>query len=94
MLFPGPLTVKARLGTGTSVVQGLFIEALLTAQLMIIVLMLALEKQRATYLVPVAVGVAVFLCELAGMIVSTLRLSRHYSIELMYEQVHAIAEEL
>lgn len=70
VLFPGPLTVKARLGTGTTVVQGLFIEAFLTAQLMIVVLMLALEKQRATYLVPLVVGITVFLCELSGMCLS------------------------
>ncbi|EEP79042.1 predicted protein [Uncinocarpus reesii 1704] len=48
VLFPGPLTVQARLGPDTSVVQGLFVEAFLTAQLMLAVLMLALEKQRAT----------------------------------------------
>ncbi|EAS31072.3 MIP family channel protein [Coccidioides immitis RS] len=66
ILFPGPLTVQARLGPGTTVVQGLFIEAFLTAQLMIAVLMLAVEKQRATYLVPLVVGIAVFICEIAG----------------------------
>ncbi|WEW56120.1 Aquaporin-1 [Emydomyces testavorans] len=66
VLFPGPLTVQARMGPGVSVVQGLFIEAFLTGQLMIAVLMLAVEKQRATYLVPLVVGIAVFICEIAG----------------------------
>ncbi|KAI1918023.1 Aquaporin-1 [Ophidiomyces ophidiicola] len=66
ILFPSPVKFQARLGKGTSIVQGLFIEALLTAQLMLAVLMLAVEKQRATYLVPLVVGIAVFICEIAG----------------------------
>jgi aquaporin related protein len=45
-MFPGPLTVQTSLGGGTSVVQGLFIEMFLTAQLVFTIFMLAAEKVR------------------------------------------------
>jgi aquaporin related protein len=43
-MFPGPLTVQTTLGGGTSIVQGLFIEMFLTAQLVFTIFMLAAEK--------------------------------------------------
>ncbi|EEH18381.2 hypothetical protein PABG_00944 [Paracoccidioides brasiliensis Pb03] len=65
-LFPGPLVVYTRLGSGTSITQGLFIEMFLTAQLVITIIMLAAVKHKATYLAPLGIGLAFFLTELCG----------------------------
>ncbi|KAK3331468.1 aquaporin-like protein [Apodospora peruviana] len=66
-LFPGPMLVNTTLGGGASVVQGLFIEMFLTAQLVFVIIMVAAEKHKSTFLAPVAIGVAFFLCELVGV---------------------------
>ena len=63
-LTPGPLNARTSLGAGTSVVQGLFIEMFLTAQLVLTIFMLAAEKHRATYIAPVGVGLSLFIAEL------------------------------
>jgi aquaporin related protein len=65
-LFPGPLTVRTSLNNNTSVVRGLFIEMLLTAELIFCIFMLAAEKHKATFLAPVGIGLALFVAELAG----------------------------
>lgn len=65
-LFPGPLAVDTTLGGGASVVQGLFIEVFLTAELVFVIIMVAVEKHKSTYLAPVAIGVSFFLAELVG----------------------------
>lgn len=65
-LFPGPLAVDTTLGGNASVVQGLFIEMFLTAELVFVIIMVAVEKHKSTYLAPVAIGVSFFLCELIG----------------------------
>ncbi|KAL7791052.1 aquaporin-like protein [Trichoderma afarasin] len=65
-LLPGPLSVTNSLGSGTSIVQGLFIEMFLTAQLVLTVYFLAVEKHRATFLAPVGIGVSVFIAHMAG----------------------------
>jgi aquaporin rerated protein, other eukaryote len=65
-LFPGPLTVNVRLGGGTSIVQGLFIEMFTTCMLAITVIMLAAVKQKATYLAPIGIGIALFIGHLCS----------------------------
>lgn len=65
-LFPGPLLVAVGLGAGTSVVQGLFIEMFLTVQLVFVVMMLAVEKHRGTFLAPLGIGLSLFVCHLSG----------------------------
>ena len=65
-MFPGKMTVETTLRPGTSKAQGLFIEAFLTAQLMLTILFLAAEKSKATFVAPVAIGLALFVSELAG----------------------------
>jgi len=52
-LFPGPLDVQTSLAEGCSVTQGLFIEMLLTAQLVFTIFMLAAEKHKATFIAPI-----------------------------------------
>ncbi|KAJ5771150.1 uncharacterized protein N7511_003201 [Penicillium nucicola] len=65
-LFPGPLNCSTRLGGGASISQGLFIEMFLTAQLVIVIIMLAVVKHKSTYLAPVGIGLAFFVAELIG----------------------------
>ncbi|KAI0007218.1 aquaporin-like protein [Xylariaceae sp. FL0662B] len=64
---PGGLTVGTSLGGGTSVVQGLFIEMFLTAQLVFTIFMLAAEKHRATFIAPIGIGLSLFIAELMGV---------------------------
>lgn len=52
-MFPGDLNVRTTLGGGTTVVQGLFIEMFLTAQLVFTIFMLAAEKHKGTFIAPV-----------------------------------------
>lgn len=52
-MFPGRLNVQTKLGGGTSIAQGLFIEMFLTAQLIFTIFMLAAEKHKGTFIAPV-----------------------------------------
>jgi aquaporin related protein len=65
-LFPGGLNVQTRLAGGTSIVQGLFIEVFLTANLVLVVIMLAVVKQKSTFLAPVCIGLVLFMCQMIG----------------------------
>lgn len=65
-LFPGGANYSTRLGGGTSISQGLFIEMFLTAQLVLVIIMLAVVKHKSTYLAPVGIGLAFFVCEMVG----------------------------
>lgn len=69
-LFPGPLVAQTNLGDGTTLVQGLFIEMMLTVELVFTILMLAVEKHRASYVAPIGIGLSLLL----GHIVDT----KHY----------------
>jgi len=66
-LTPGPLLVDNALGPHVTVAQGLFMEMFLTAELIITVFMLAVEKHRATFLAPVGVGLALFIGHMVGI---------------------------
>jgi aquaporin related protein len=66
-MFPGQTTVNTTLGGGTSIAQGLFIEMILTAVLVFAIFMLAAEKHKGTYISPVGIGLALFVCELVGV---------------------------
>lgn len=66
-LFPGPLNVATTLGGGTNTAQGLFIEMFLTAQLVFVIIMLAVVKHKSTFLAPIGIGLTFFLTELCGM---------------------------
>lgn len=65
--FPGPMTVATTLGGGTSISRGLFIEMFLTTELVFVIIMLAAEKHKSTYLAPIGIGVAFFVAELSGV---------------------------
>jgi aquaporin related protein len=47
--------------------QGVFIEALCTAELVFTIIMLAKEKHRATYIAPVGIGLSLFIGELVAV---------------------------
>jgi len=65
-LVPPKTVSMTELGEGTSVVQGLFIEILLTSQVVFAIFMLATEKHKATYISPLGIGLAVFGAVLMG----------------------------
>jgi aquaporin rerated protein, other eukaryote len=46
---------------------GLIMETILTGQLVLTVYMVAVEKQKSTYLAPVAIGLTLFTAHLAGI---------------------------
>ncbi|PHH64295.1 hypothetical protein CDD81_4779 [Ophiocordyceps australis] len=64
-LLPGPLGVANSLSNGTSIVQGIFLEMFLTAQLVLCVYFLAVEKHRATFLAPLGIGISCFIAHIA-----------------------------
>jgi len=59
-LTPGPLLIKNKLGDGTSLVQGVFIEMFCTAILILAILMLAAEKSKATPIAPIGISMTLF----------------------------------
>ncbi|KAH9872976.1 hypothetical protein J1614_005371, partial [Plenodomus biglobosus] len=66
-MMPNVLSVRTELGGGTTVVQGLFIEMFLTAQLVFTIFMLATEKHEGTFIAPVGIGLSLFVAELMGV---------------------------
>lgn len=66
-LTPGPLSVANSLGPSVSITQGLFMEMFLTAELILTIFMLAVEKHRATFLAPVGIGIALFIGHMVGI---------------------------
>jgi aquaporin related protein len=66
-MFPGDLAlINTVLAPRVNVAQGLFAEMLFTAYLVFVVLMLAVEKSRDTFLAPVGIGLALFVAEIPG----------------------------
>ncbi|ODO08145.1 hypothetical protein I350_03734 [Cryptococcus amylolentus CBS 6273] len=63
-LVPGKLNAGCALGGGTSIVQGLFIEVFMTALLMLTIFFLAAEKNKATPMAPLGIGMALFIAEI------------------------------
>jgi len=60
-LTPGPLLFANTLGGNANRVQGLFIEMFATALLCMTVTFMAVEKHRATFMAPLAIGIALFI---------------------------------
>ena len=67
VMFPTPLNVRTTLAGGTTMAQGIFIEAILTAELVFTILMLATEKHKVAFMAPVGIGLALFVGELTGL---------------------------
>ena len=71
-MFPGDVgVVNTSLSGGTSIAQGVFIEAFMTAELVFVVLMLAAEKSKDTFLAPIGIGLALFVAMMGGMLISS-----------------------
>jgi aquaporin related protein len=66
-ITPGSLTVSTTLAEEMNVAQGLFLEMFLTALLILVILMVAVEKHKSTYLAPIAIGIALFVAHMAGV---------------------------
>ncbi|KAL7777016.1 hypothetical protein CFE70_007437 [Pyrenophora teres f. teres 0-1] len=67
-LFPGDVgVVNTSLSGGTTIVQGVFIEAFMTAELVFVVLMLAAEKSKSTFIAPIGIGLALFVAMMGGV---------------------------
>lgn len=69
-ILPGRLQAENSLGTNVSQGQGFVAEMILTSMLMGTILMLAVEKHRATFLAPLGIGLTLLLIHLAGINVS------------------------
>ncbi|ORY14145.1 aquaporin-like protein [Clohesyomyces aquaticus] len=67
VLFPTKLNVRTTLSADTTLARGVFIEAVLTAELVFTIFMLAKEKHKATFIAPVGIGLALFIAELVGV---------------------------
>lgn len=66
-MFPGSVSLaNTTLGPNTSIAQGVFLEMFFAAQLVFVVLMLAAEKSRDTFLAPVGIGLALFVALIPG----------------------------
>lgn len=67
VLFPTPFNVQVTLSRETTIAQGIFIEAICTAELVFTIIMLAKEKHKATFIAPVGIGLALFIGELVAV---------------------------
>ena len=74
-MFPVSIAdANSVLGGGTSVTRGLFLEMFFTALLTFVVLMLAAEKSKDTFLAPIGIGLALFVAMIAGTLPSSVPL--------------------
>ncbi|KAF5000544.1 hypothetical protein FGRMN_1711 [Fusarium graminum] len=90
-MFPGNASLaNTVLGPQTSVAQGVFLEMFFAAQLVFVVLMLAAEKSRDTFLAPVGIGLALFVALIPGPILGGALAAGYYRVvKLMhYEEAN------
>nr|XP_018265114.1 uncharacterized protein I303_01474 [Kwoniella dejecticola CBS 10117]OBR87272.1 hypothetical protein I303_01474 [Kwoniella dejecticola CBS 10117] len=66
-LIPGELATANALGPDVSITQGLFMEMFLTAELILAIFMLAVEKHRGTFVAPLGIGIALFMNHMVGI---------------------------
>ncbi|KKY29501.1 putative aquaporin [Diaporthe ampelina] len=69
-ILPGPLQAESSVSDGVSTGGGFLMEVFLTAELMITILMLAVEKSRTTFIAPLTIGIALTIIHLVGINVS------------------------
>lgn len=64
-LLPGNgIQARTSLGDGMSVARGFFLELFLTAQLVLAIFMLAVEKHQSTAVAPIGIGLALFIAHM------------------------------
>lgn len=78
-MFPGQLQAGSSLSTPTTLAQGFFIEMMITAELVMTIIMLAVVKSRASFMAPLSIGLALFIGHLIGTCHST---CEHYGLRL------------
>lgn len=67
VMFPGDIaSVNTTLAPGMNLAQGVFAEIFFTSYLVFVILMLAAEKSKDTYLAPLGIGLALFVAEIPG----------------------------
>ncbi|KAI0153957.1 aquaporin-like protein [Pestalotiopsis sp. NC0098] len=67
-IFPGRIAgVNTLLGPNVNTAQGLFAEMFFTSYLVFVILMLAIEKSRVTFIAPIGIGLALFVAEIPGV---------------------------
>ncbi|CAK7271609.1 Aquaporin-1 [Sporothrix epigloea] len=66
-LLPGDLQASTTLRDDTSIVRGLFIEMFATSLLVLSILLMAVEKHRATFTAPLCIGLSLFVAELMSI---------------------------
>ncbi|KAB8305176.1 hypothetical protein EYC80_004466 [Monilinia laxa] len=66
-IFPNQFGAATALGSGTSVGQGFVIETITTAVLIFTIIMLAVEKHRATFIAPIGIGMALFVAHMIAI---------------------------
>lgn len=67
VMFPGDIAaVNTTLAPGMNLAQGVFAEMFFTAYLVFVILMLAAEKSKDTFLAPLGIGLALFVAEIPG----------------------------
>ncbi|KAK6462467.1 aquaporin [Scheffersomyces coipomensis] len=66
-MVPGEMKFRNELGGGCSIARGLFIEAFVTTILCLTVLLMAVEKHKATFMAPFAIGIALFIGNMASI---------------------------
>ena len=65
-LFQGDLAVSTKLGGGTTIAQGVFIEFILIAQLLFIFFKLAAENHTGNFIASVGISLSLFIADLTG----------------------------
>jgi aquaporin rerated protein, other eukaryote len=84
-MFPVSISeANSELGGGTSVAQGLFMEMFFTALLVFVVLMLAIEKSKDTFLAPIGIGLALFVAMIAGEFVLIIKVESTIGAKLTF----------
>jgi hypothetical protein len=85
-MTPGDIgATNTTLSPGTSVAQGVFIEMFMTAELVFVVLMLAAEKSKDTFLAPIGIGLALFVAMMGGKLFCSQ--NRLYMLTPMQESI-------
>ncbi|KAH8846570.1 hypothetical protein MCOR29_011676 [Pyricularia oryzae] len=68
IIVPGRISqVNTTLAPHVSIAQGLFLEMFFTAYLLFVVLMVAVEKSKDTFIAPIAIGLAAFVALIPGV---------------------------
>ncbi|KAJ4396232.1 Aquaporin-1 [Gnomoniopsis smithogilvyi] len=66
-MFPGELQAGSSLTTPTTPAQGFFIEMMITAELVMTIIMLAVVKSRTSFMAPLSIGLALFIGHLIAI---------------------------